>query len=496
MPPALQFVVKVHTADGSYKSFAADRSVDVREFTDMCLRKFNLPDGSPHALHEYREDPSGVSFVRLPLGVVIAEVVEAWPRESQAHRLVFSKPGASLSHDVYKKPARTTANPGEYNEAPAQERQQQPRAFRPPPGAVNPLLDQLRTRQMQLPKMHPPSAPAVQRPPPSVPVQQQQQQQQPPAYSAGVEAKEREVLEFINSHLKDRGLEVFDVLEDLKSGVLLIEFLEKYSGLRIQNWTREPADKAEEITNLNSALKFIRVLGCNVANCIAEDLYYGDKTTMLRLLVIVVQHLKRQTPQSREERRTSIVTVAASVAAISRPQPARPPGVTADEEPHAFRVNLRPTPQKQTSVATSQPATRAPVAAARLRDPERKMPASPKQIPHKNSGVPTPSPPRKAVCPENELDALLEKELGMKVPEIKRQAQQQSKAPEPPPVDVTNEDLLDLDKFIEKEFSGGMPAALEETSYDVDIVGGSIGNTVTKQEHTDLDDLLADLLNA
>jgi hypothetical protein len=66
----------------------------------------------------------------------------------------------------------------------------------------------------------------------------------------------------MNEVLAPREIEVADPAADIRSGVVLVMLLEEASGLRIAKWNREPATKAQEIENLNIALKFMCVLGC------------------------------------------------------------------------------------------------------------------------------------------------------------------------------------------------------------------------------------------
>eukprot|EP00727_Mastigamoeba_balamuthi_P007719 m51a1_g3568 hypothetical protein (1378) ;mRNA; f:1080935-1091773 len=362
-----KFALRVFDAHGSYKTFALDPTVDARELEDMCQRKFVVGDATPHFLSEYKEEgPGGVAFVRVPEWARIADVVAAWPQGAAGvtHRLVYSDGGHALTNDVYKKPTRTQARDGEYKEP-----HDSPRASKQREGSLS-LKDK----------------------------------------TDNVQAREREVVEFMNEHLSQRGLAVQDLYADLRSGVLLVEFLECFSGLKVQQWTRTPEDKAEEIANLNSAIKFIRVLGCGFTGVIGEDLYYGDPAVMLRMLAIVVQHLRKMSPESVAQRgqlirQKSIRNMLAEADSESQSQSqSRPPDRPRPPVPPRRRpdANNEQAGEAEAAEDVSHAPPRAPPpSCSPVRSPEVEAPAVPAPLPRPTGGAPRPvprPPPRNAVA--------------------------------------------------------------------------------------------------
>eukprot|EP00727_Mastigamoeba_balamuthi_P008754 m51a1_g4500 hypothetical protein (465) ;mRNA; f:354519-356237 len=312
MMSCTQFAVKVFTADGSYRTFAVDRTVDVREMSSMCRRKFNMPPDTSYVLHEYLDQVQEVAFVRLPLSSSVMEVVGAWPPDTAGYRLVYAEPGAHLDPDVYKTPTRT---------------QKQLLGFQHHRKASD--------HNAALPPPLPP------RPDP----------------------REAEIMEFMNEHLAKRGLCVRDLHADLHSGVLLVELLECFSGMRIQNVRRQPACKAEEIENISSALKFSQLLRCSFPGAIAEDFYYGDRATTVRLAETLVHHLKKQPADSQQKIRASIrksviqQMIKPSTPVASRVPPPVPPPPVRPTPPRQPPPPLPERPQRPRQVAKSSSPT-------------------------------------------------------------------------------------------------------------------------------------------
>jgi hypothetical protein len=87
----------------------------------------------------------------------------------------------------------------------------------------------------------------------------------------------------------------------------MIFLLERLSDLRIRPYFAAPRTKAEELANWETALRFLRLHGVEIAGCIAEDLYYGSPQTTLSLLAVVAKHFSETPPMAKALRKSVLL---------------------------------------------------------------------------------------------------------------------------------------------------------------------------------------------
>eukprot|EP00727_Mastigamoeba_balamuthi_P001982 m51a1_g11781 hypothetical protein (656) ;mRNA; r:290025-292991 len=509
--PNRDTLVKVFVPEGQYKTVAVPRSADAAELRRLCIKKFALPSDTARAVYEYREEPPEVTLTRVGSGTRVSDVVMGWPASGRdaTYRFVFADSGARLDPAFFKSPGSPVEKAGVAASVVSAikdaahvtalagsifvKRLHKPSSQSPPPQSSSSSSSYSLSRPETSPG---PGASTRQTTlAPSYQQQQQQQQQQDPLPSAA------EVLEFVNEHLKGRGLVVLELMPDLQSGSLIIEFLEHVSGLRIQNWTREPQDRAQMLANLSSAIKFAAVMGCPCSSSItAELLYDGDSSTMMRFLAPVVQQLKKRSANTDGH----IMRSASG-------------GVTAGEPEHVSSVRAPPPGSAAAAMAaiikTPSAPTLKPIGSVRYgasplqgaqkerleQDQERSQFVRLRSVPGRIKPAATgasrkvsETPPyerenRKAV--ESAVDEIMSTlaDFGDAEPPVQNHkenspwAKQQS---EP----VTASD--DIDNFIEREF-GGIPDAV-----DTDSKPGTAPAPATSNACSDLDAVLQDLINS
>jgi len=98
------------------------------------------------------------------------------------------------------------------------------------------------------------------------------------------EIQKKTFTRWVNTHLIDRNLEVKELTTDFKNGVLLINLLEIISSKKIKKWKKKPKIKAQQMENLNKAMKFIKDEGIKTVNIDADDLYNGNLKIILGLI--------------------------------------------------------------------------------------------------------------------------------------------------------------------------------------------------------------------
>ncbi|KAL7719053.1 Calponin domain family protein [Entamoeba marina] len=103
-------------------------------------------------------------------------------------------------------------------------------------------------------------------------------------------AQELVFVDWINDTLKDSGTVVNNLEDDLKTGIVLIQFIEKLTGHKVhKKYEKNPTYKIQFISNCDIALKFIHNEFGWVPNCSAENIVNGgsDFKYLLGLLFLL-----------------------------------------------------------------------------------------------------------------------------------------------------------------------------------------------------------------
>ncbi|KAH3756542.1 hypothetical protein Pelo_11653 [Pelomyxa schiedti] len=186
-------------------------------------------------------------------------------------------------------------------------------------------------------------------------------------------------LEWANSILASRKISITDIVEDMRSGALLVFILEDLTNLKIQPMFPAPVQKENMITNLNTCLKFLQLNGCEITGCIGEDLFYGNQSVWVRLFGLIMKHYSTASSAERQMRRSSIIkrcslSSKTSTTATGTSPTANPATTEVSSTPHN---NGTSTPASNTSTSTP-PASTTPIHLLSL---QLQPPSSPAPLP-------------------------------------------------------------------------------------------------------------------
>jgi len=89
---------------------------------------------------------------------------------------------------------------------------------------------------------------------------------------------------WVNSHLRDRGRKLEDLVDGLKSGENLCHLMEIISGKKLPKFKNNALHKIHQVGNCNTALKFIKTEGIVLVNVGPEDIVDGIVKCVLGLI--------------------------------------------------------------------------------------------------------------------------------------------------------------------------------------------------------------------
>merc|ERR1712166_366072 len=93
---------------------------------------------------------------------------------------------------------------------------------------------------------------------------------------------------WINDHVKKRNMEIVDLFEDVKSGVMLLNLLEVIGGESVKQvlnvkYNKNPKMKIQMLENGNRVLEYVKAKGLDdLVNIGANDFVEGNPKIILR----------------------------------------------------------------------------------------------------------------------------------------------------------------------------------------------------------------------
>lgn len=109
--------------------------------------------------------------------------------------------------------------------------------------------------------------------------------------------QQRVFTKWVNSHLRKRGMDIKDLVEDLKNGVKLIHLYETISDEKLGKFYPDPKSKFHGIANLNTVLakvnSFVSSVGIKVQYG-AEQIFEGDRLQILGMIWVLIHKFEIQ----------------------------------------------------------------------------------------------------------------------------------------------------------------------------------------------------------
>ncbi|KIW09551.1 uncharacterized protein PV09_00424 [Verruconis gallopava] len=102
--------------------------------------------------------------------------------------------------------------------------------------------------------------------------------------SQWVVVQEKTFKKWLNSKLKQREVEIKDLVRDLSDGVILVHLLEVLSGESLGRYASKPKLRVQKFENVNKCLDFIKARGIQLTNIGAEDVVDGNRKIILGLI--------------------------------------------------------------------------------------------------------------------------------------------------------------------------------------------------------------------
>jgi filamin len=117
---------------------------------------------------------------------------------------------------------------------------------------------------------------------------------------------------WVNKHLRDRTLQIVELGEDFKSGIMLINLLEIISSKSLGRYNKNPKILPQKLENLGTALKFLDTERVKLVNIGPSDIETGNLKLILGLvwtLILRYQINKKKQTGSEAHTNTGASTV-------------------------------------------------------------------------------------------------------------------------------------------------------------------------------------------
>jgi filamin len=116
------------------------------------------------------------------------------------------------------------------------------------------------------------------------------------------EVQRKTFLRWCNVHLKDRGIVMTDLVNDMKDGVALINLLEIISGKSLAPYNKTCRVVIHRMENLTKSLKFLGEEGIKLVNIAPSDIESGNLTCVLGLVWTLILRYQIQKGKHDEEK--------------------------------------------------------------------------------------------------------------------------------------------------------------------------------------------------